>query len=76
MGDDEVFCHREEKRFPRADFDEISGRGLVHVRGLAAGVPWHTTMDDRVDPPTGGGGGTVGSSEVLREPVFKMPPGF
>jgi hypothetical protein len=46
MDDHEVFCHWEEARFPRVDFDDVEGRGLVHTRSLKAGVPRHTAMGD------------------------------
>jgi len=40
----EIYCVWERKRFPAAQFDEVSGQGLVHVRDVsephtASGLP-------------------------------------
>jgi hypothetical protein len=54
---DDVFCHWEEARFPRADFDDDPTYGLVHRRRLGEGVPGHTALGDRITSGSGGGGG-------------------
>jgi hypothetical protein len=56
-GDDDVFCEREQRQFPRTEFYVLEGWGLVHnvsplhtKEGTTVGAKSNVVLPDAIPP--------------------------